>query len=159
MSLTEVSVSGVLTRLFPSTTMSLTLHVSRSGILSGMSWHKSCDFDNIKAPMTKSQIHMKMEDKQEDTSTPQFKLSLAVSELQSCTRHEQKHRPHLLTVVKIYLRTCFWRKKKLFLTHIVKISHPNLEIFYNIYCTKYILYYTGKIHYKHIQCILWRQNI
>lgn len=69
MSSREVSVSGVLTCLFPATTVeSLTLHVSRSGLLSAYSWHESGDSDNSTGAndtqSTQSQINVKL-------STPQ----------------------------------------------------------------------------------------
>lgn len=47
MSSREVSVSGVLTHLFPTSTIeSLTLQAFRSGLLSSSSWHRSSDYDN-----------------------------------------------------------------------------------------------------------------
>lgn len=64
MSSREVSVSGVLTCLFPATTVeSLTLQVSRSGLLSSNSWHKSGDSDSSTCTddtqSTQSQINIK----------------------------------------------------------------------------------------------------
>lgn len=106
MSSREVFVSGVLTCLFPATTVeSLTLQVSRSGLLSSSSWHKSGDSYNSTSTndtqSTHNQINIKEGDKQGHTAATQFKLVLHPENSKVAPDvNNEVHCNHLFTAVK-----------------------------------------------------------